>query len=798
MLGNRRETRGRLNARARSGEDHEMTGSVEDEPRFEGGLDQSIVVDKKPWRHSAVAALVISVVVLWLGWLLMWENNHPAASAARGTQRATAAERLKAVHELEGTGPGDPEVAVPALIACLKDSDAEIRAAAAMAMISATSNVHASSDGAKIAREAVSALRESLKDSDAAVRANSAKALWAVTLIWSGPRQAVDVDGASESLVAAMKDRDADVRLAAIGGLDAIAPKASTMPLEALVASLGDESEKNRAAAARALLRFHKDRFRAIPMVVRSLEKARPPFRSGYVAFLKGISPPPRETAGATSAAQERAFLTRTSAPEFSAETVSLLTAALESSDREARFWVASALAEFRDVAETAIPSLIKSLNEEGARKSDVSTGETAPDPATAVALALGKIAPESATPVASANALIKLLRSENRERRLAAANALGRFKYDATIVRELTKSASDRDAAVRAAALTGVHDIGHLRRIPADPAPLAAALEDESPLVRVKAAWALGHVSSAVDPYIAALVRHADHDTDAGVREACIGELFRLRPPAVSAAAVMDLVPWLEGQDGWRRRVACEILSGLGPAASQAVPALIRGLNEPDRIRDVDDRRMFAEVLGRIGPAASDAVLDLVRVLRNARTGKQTFAAVTIAAALGKIAPKHATSGEAIAVLVDNLDLPPGQSTCIDAAEAIGHFGPAAVVAVPRLVELLKEATDNENLSILLRENAAQSLGLIAPDTDQADRVVAALIDALEKQPNRVGVKAVIRSMAQFGPKAAGAIPILRSLLTEHKIDAETTATAEKVLAELEKASEQPPGATR
>ncbi len=147
-----------------------MTGSVEDEPRFEGGFNHSNAVDKKPWRLPAVAALVVSVAALWLGWLLIWENNHPAASAARGTRSAGAAERLKAVHELESTGLDDAGVAIPALISCLKDPDAGVRAAAAMGIIPVMSNVNTRSDGAEIARAAVSALRESLKDSDAAAR----------------------------------------------------------------------------------------------------------------------------------------------------------------------------------------------------------------------------------------------------------------------------------------------------------------------------------------------------------------------------------------------------------------------------------------------------------------------------------------------------------------------------------------------------------------------------------------------------------------------------------------------------
>ena len=94
-----------------------------------------------PRYTCQAAALAIGVVALWLLSRFFWESQHPAASAARRMQSAEASEPLKAIRELEGSGRADSAVAIPALINCLKDPDAQVRAAAAMAMVSVVSGV---------------------------------------------------------------------------------------------------------------------------------------------------------------------------------------------------------------------------------------------------------------------------------------------------------------------------------------------------------------------------------------------------------------------------------------------------------------------------------------------------------------------------------------------------------------------------------------------------------------------------------------------------------------------------------
>jgi hypothetical protein len=102
-------------------------------------------------------------------------------------------------------------------------------------------------------------------------------------------------------------------------------------------------------------------------------------------------------------------------------------------------------------------------------------------------------------------------------------------------------------------------------------------------------------------------------------------------------------------------------------------------------------------------------------------------------------------------------------------------------------LIELLKRGTDNRDSWD--RRRAARSLGLIARDTPHADQVVTALLGSLEKRPDGVGTKEIIEALARFGPMAAPAIPLLRSLLNTNRVNPADTELAEKVLIELERA---------
>ncbi len=125
-------------------------------------------------------------------------------------------------------------IAVPALMAALKDSDVEVRRAAVQSLSNHED------------RRAVPALIEALRDSDAEVRSGAAMALGQL----EDPRAAVPV-------AALLKDSSVEVRRAALWALHNLPGEVSS---EAVLAALGDaDAEVRQAALGLALSRMSED-----------------------------------------------------------------------------------------------------------------------------------------------------------------------------------------------------------------------------------------------------------------------------------------------------------------------------------------------------------------------------------------------------------------------------------------------------------------------------------------------------------------------------------------------------------
>jgi hypothetical protein len=86
-------------------------------------------------------AVPICCVLVGGACLRLYDYQHPAAWAVRQLWSPRPSDRIDAIHELEGSGRVDTEVAVPALIRALRDSDAGLRSGAAMALVSAVPGV---------------------------------------------------------------------------------------------------------------------------------------------------------------------------------------------------------------------------------------------------------------------------------------------------------------------------------------------------------------------------------------------------------------------------------------------------------------------------------------------------------------------------------------------------------------------------------------------------------------------------------------------------------------------------------
>ena len=746
-----------------------------------------------------LVAVLLSGGILFLAWLGLWEKNHPAAAAARGVRASEPAARLKAIHELEHIGAEDTEVAIPALIVGLSDSEAEVRATAAMTLVTVINGAVRTDSGGDDVRDAVTALLGSQKDPDAAVRSATAQALWMIVVTWQGPLGVIDLGTIDEALERSVTDPDAGVRHAAICGLGVIGPRLSDEAPPGLLAALEDESPRNRITAAEYLSRFPREVIRMIPSLVKSMERAQPPFRAAYAEILGQIRP-----------------------PAYSTEAIPALVAVLHSPDAEVRSLAATSLAEFRDAAGEAVPALLAILKgPDGPGPSRPATGR---DPVISAVEALGRLAPSRSHTEESVAAVLKVLRSGDGRRRVAAAAALGGFRAEDDLIAALAESIRDRDLAVRLASVHALQALGLNAPFRA-PKALAEALDDESADVRVYAASTLAHVGLGIDPFIPALVRHAERDPNAQAREACQIALQDLVPPAVTEAAIPDLAAALASRDPRVRGAVAVVLGRLGPPARAAIPALIRVLRTPvveesvptahvhagqlyfsaqvmgtspkrtpnawaDQLywtvqalgriapgsamagesvaalmavlkpEETDLNTAVVTALGAFGPAAAPAVPILLQTLRQAIAERKAWLAVWTAAALGRIAPDVASSAEAIAALEGSLKHPEGDGfLCCKAAEALGEFGPVAVSATPGLIELLKRGPSPG------RATAAMALGRIAPATSQEDRAVAALTKSLQAEPDLHGTPEVIEAVVRFGPRAVSAIPRLKEL---------------------------------
>lgn len=300
--------------------------------------------------------------------------------------------------------------------------------------------------------------------------------------------------------------------------------------------------------------------------------------------------------------------------------------------------------------------------------------------------------------------------------------------------------------------------------------------------------------------------------------RKAVSDELISLDCEA-KKQLVQTLMGRLKDPDNNVRFSAVEVLAMFGPAAREAVPALIEVLNElrdlkvqawpPDEqaLRVVEDvlvekmalRHQVSIALEKIGtPEAHEAVRSLVRdaplsvrdaplsarllsesaVIRHAAL--QEIDSLTpeekrglIALLRSQVGVSDAGSYDAYAIdalrKIGRIAVPElmaalaggDPSTSAQAAFALGAMGPEAHEAIPLLIETLEADPD-----INVRVAAASALGMIGSLTEE---VVPALIGVVNSQQEARSTRvAAIEALGRIGPAAREAIP---SLIDELKV---------------------------
>ncbi len=351
-----------------------------------------------------------------------------------------------------------------------------------------------------------------------------------------------------------------------------------------------------------------------------------------------------------------------------------------------------------------------------------------------AAAGALGNIAATSPRPPTSKGASKKGGKGSARQ---AAAPVKSPVDYKA-IVAALVAALGDHDDAVRAAAPAAMGAAGP-KISPEPPPQLVAALNDRSALTRAAAGTALPGFERGLDPVMPTLIRMTT-DSDPTVQQACVGALHQIKKTAISSAAIPALVEGLDNPDRQVRIQAISLLARFGQEAKDAVPRLIAVLDEP---------------LATDGTTVGGGRSALTRF---------TGPAHEAAKALGEIVPGSPLAGKSVAAL-SRVVRGEARQRRASAAYALGKFGAAAAPAIPDLVKMLEQANDGTSMTESTDTDAAAgALGQIAADASTSKKVLSALKESLRSGPKASRVP-VIEAIGELGPKAATAAPEIEAL---------------------------------
>jgi len=157
-----------------------------------------------------------------------------------------------------------------------------------------------------------------------------------------------------------------------------------------------------------------------------------------------------------------------------------------------------------------------------------------------------------------------------------------------------------------------------------------------------------------------------------------------------------------LSNPDPKIQKDACEALKAIGPAASEAVPALADLIR---RSKDQDVIESAWDALKAIGPAAPEAVPALADLIRRSKNQDVIKSACEALKAIGPAA------SEAVPALADLIRRSENRVVIASACWALEAIGPAASEAVPALADLIRRS---ENQVVIAR--ACEALEAIGP----------------------------------------------------------------------------------
>jgi HEAT repeat protein len=322
-------------------------------------------------------------------------------------------------------------------------------------------------------------------------------------------------------------------------------------------------------------------------------------------------------------------------------------------------------------------------------------------------------------------DALVETLGDRDAKVRLAAIKAIASHPLESgDPPKALAEGLKDESAENRAAAIYGL--ISFRQGLdPWVPILLRLAERDPDPSVRQQCFTTLNYafkppaITAAVVPVLTASLRSEDAKVRSQVASllSALGADARAAIPELLRVLNEPLDPQVAPVEGPfvtfdPASAAASALGGIAPRSAEA-KEVIAALIEVARSGPLKRRGWAAYALGEFGPAAEEAVPVLIKAINDATPDDKFEHEASAALALGKIAPDTPSADQAVAAL-----LPVLQSNVwfsrTNAIEALRRFGPKAAAAIPRLRAL----KDDRNVEI--RDAAAKALraikGEIAP----------------------------------------------------------------------------------
>jgi len=397
---------------------------------------------------------------------------------------------------------------------------------------------------------------------------------------------------------------------------------------------------------------------------------------------------------------------------------------------------------------------------------SSIAQNLSAPDAQTRIEAA-DKLARRGMSAAPAVPSLIKALSDSNADVRWHAARAISAIGPEASeAVPELTELLEDPDAHVRAHAASALGMFGQASKSAVP--QLAKAVTDADPTVRREAVQALRAIRPGPDVILPILTRLLG-DSDPSVVLRAIDAISEVGKPAVPAL--------IQAVDNPRMRFwAVLVLNNLGPDAAEAIPSLLRALEEDPK---PELRMEILLTLGNIGSAAQSAGPQIEKYLRDPmptvhRAAIFALAQIGYEPAIESIAPFTESSDEMtrIVSLWSLAKLDPSDENVKEAVLAAisslksqdEHVRRAAAHAIydlhapPEVVApALVEALDHSSPEVI--SAVAQALASCGAEA------VPRVIPALENDQLRHLAVAVLSAM---GPEAAEAVPALTNQLEQ------------------------------